>query len=585
MSREVDSQVNQTSPVRPRSRESRRPRLESSESDCRPTESASNVSKQRAILPPHTLLRSHADEHLYRVGGDGDDIVDTDGCGVMNYRLARDIVYPGPVSAAGRLNSSNTTEKAAVCVSLVKNVMRPRLTWLEEMKGVKISQSGPITTSLFDLQDAEASYCDTFERADLYKLPIPDAQKTTESSNDMNQATVHNAEGITLFGKNCLRHVSASLVDEGKEDNLCLFTECNYWTGETRLAEIGKAPNNSTNLESPACIDAASPRISYGAHYLSLKTQVTQSDGQSTRVATLLRVALGEDQMLGSGGFGGVFPGWLTPEGRDVFGYHWNYASKEPVPPPGSDLAVAVKLEDLLEDDELDEARLYSHNNYCKLRYMELTRRRHRELSAEGLLRIYAEILVDERLKNADEGGEPHTAGMKMTIMERAPESAFCLRKILYKPKDGAAIGSDETNKKLDLGRENLSFLLLKEIFARLMACVERLQELELLHFDIKPDNFMVSIEESKVSVYLLDYDFICTAQQYHEFGSIHKNVPGTSVYCSPDRFMAEWCLSDEVQTTKYVSDHPNKTLSHLSMVFPNHMPELALKQDLWVYM
>ena len=62
----------------------------------------------------------------------------------------------------------------------------------------------------------------------------------------------------------------------------------------------------------------------------------------------------------------------------------------------------------------------------------------------------------------------------------------------------------------------HVSFVQMKQMFEQVLCSVGRLQRLQLLHYDIKPDNFMVSLStqtEIPTSVQLIDYDSISTLQ------------------------------------------------------------------------
>ena len=322
--------------------------------------------------------------------------------------------------------------------------------------------------------------------AQLYTLPMP-AKSDSDSSEEMTNCKpqysystsfCHNSELITAHSERQLdhvtRHVATDLVDESEK--VVQFREWNFWTGETREAIIGggvflprkdtqnagddepqnagdelqdvgnedvgnesmdpktitttqNQGSNPHRLQSHGSSDSESDApVSYGGHFYSLKTSITDPKTDEKRSVTLLRIALTSE--LGRGSFGQVFRGWLTPEGRDVLGFSStsttltvtpaaatapgssttvtasddiSCASRALSPPPGTHLSVAVKMEDLFEDTaDWTDARSYSHIKHCKLRYMELTRRRHRELSREGLLRIYGEVLVDEKLGSVE---------------------------------------------------------------------------------------------------------------------------------------------------------------------------------------
>ena len=113
----------------------------------------------------------------------------------------------------------------------------------------------------------------------------------------------------------------------------------------------------------------------------------------------------------------------------------------------------------------------------------------------------------------------------------------------------------------------HVSFAQMKQMFEQVLSSVGRLQRLQLLHYDIKPDNFMVSLStETPPSVHLIDYDSVSTLQQYHAFSSIRNGVPRTDFYCSPDCFMAE--------------HHGPHSRAHLAVAVPDH--DVILKQDLW---
>ena len=303
----------------------------------------------------------------------------------------------------------------------------------------------------------------------------------------------------------------------------------------------------------------------------SLST-VRRKNYATGKFETLLRIddlrELHECQ-LGEGAQGGVYRAWITPTGRKTFGY--NYLEAEPLPGPDADVLVACKIEMLRGDAAVYSAKQQTHSEYCQLRYMDLTRRFQREMRQNGLLRVYGKILVDARgefegyekakasqqpnasipegeaqdkLKEEPQagGGTPKGPGenmdaaaeetpevkkelepifYKLTVMEIAPKGAVNMRDILFKHKD-------ESDPR------NLSFCAMKQIFVNLMRCMHRLERLELLHLDIKPDNFLVDLKTNQV--YLIDYDSLCTAMQYQELDSCSRFAPKTPAYCPPER-------------------------------------------------
>ena len=94
-------------------------------------------------------------------------------------------------------------------------------------------------------------------------------------------------------------------------------------------------------------------------------------------------------------------------------------------------------------------------------------------------------------VQGEDDDEPDEVEGYLITIMEMGPPGCVGARELLYRPEIQA--NSQSTWTSVDPSKD-FSFQAAKDVFRSMVHCVENLHKMELMHLDIKPDNFLVSM-------------------------------------------------------------------------------------------
>ena len=434
---------------------------------------------------------------------------------------------------------------------------------------------------VLDLHNELGGFKYQWRNDQIFTLPEPLNDELFFAAKEQNALFPVNAQLTTLFGTSVLTRFNVECVDEKVLEFQSQSPTTNpiLWREKCQWSEREYDLNCTTKLPNP---DLSGSATRYNPSLVGRTVRVIRhrrhSDGA---LAALLKIddceydSDDEDipgLCLGTGAYGAVYKGWLTREGRDILG-QGSFCEPE-VEDTSVEvmLPVACKLEPLCKT-KVKQYKHYSHRAHSQLRYMEISRRKQLEMTENGLLRVYAQILVDGRLGNgavrglrerrrttstdesdSDDDSEKDV-GMLITVMELAPPNAVSLEKMI-RPEN---MDVREPQNK-NYGAEHLPFLVAKDIFSRVMRSVKYLQNLQLLHLDLKPSNIMIQLADdfshdseannvnkkkydtaaarsNTLRVFLVDYDNVVSAQQYQRFRSVRSSASMTETYCAPERF------------------------------------------------